>query len=160
MGSVGVSKKERFLFRIRNDGSFVPDDKHTRARLRDKKYRTGDVVAAELFRARNPGFHKLAHVFGMLVRDHIDGFENLDAHQVLKRLQLEAGVGCDELVLNVPGVGVVPYKIPRSLSFESMDEPEFRQIFKAMCKHVSDTYWPSLEPEEIEDMAAAMPEVQ
>lgn len=153
-----MSKRERFLMRVRPDGSFVPDDEHTRARLREKKYRIGDQVAAELFRARNPGFHRLAHAFGVLVRDHIDGFENLDAHQTLKRLQLESGAGCDELVLKVPGVGLVPYKVPRSLSFESMDEPEFRQVFATMCKHVSDTYWTELSPDEIEDMAAAMPE--
>lgn len=153
-----MSKKERFLLRVREDGSFVPDDPHTRSRLREKKYRTGSVVAAELYRARNPGFHRLAHQFGTLVSTHIEGFEHLDAHKTLKRLQLEAGAGCDELVLQVPGVGQVPYRIPRSLSFESMDEPEFRQVFKAMCEHVSGTYWPSLSADEIEDMAAAMPE--
>lgn len=153
-----MSKKERYLLRVRDDGSFVPDDEHTRARLREKRYKTGALVAAELYRARNPGFHRLAHAFGMLVRDHIDGFEHLDAHKVLKRLQLEAGAGCDELMLQVPGVGPVPYKIPRSLSFESMDEAEFRQVFKAMCEHVSKTYWPSLSADEIEELAAAMPE--
>ena len=144
--------------RVREDGSFVPDDEHTRARLREKKYRVGNLVAAELYRARNPGFHRLAHAFGVLVSDHIEGFEHMDAHQTLKRLQLEAGAGCDELVMRVPGVGMVPYKIPRSLSFESLDEAEFRQVFAAMCKHVSETYWPELSPDEIEDMASAMPE--
>lgn len=153
-----MSKRERFLMRVREDGSFVPDDEHTRARLREKKYRVGNVVAAELFRARNPGFHRLAHVLGQIVGENIDGFEGLDAHRVLKRLQVESGHGCEEISMRIPGVGVVPYRVPRSLSWESMDEAEFRQVFKGICKHVSDTYWTSLSPEEVEAMAEVMPE--
>jgi hypothetical protein len=153
-----MAKRERYMLKVRDDGAFVPADVHTCARLREKRYKTGAYVAAELYRARNPGFHRLAHAFGDLVRNHIDGFEHLDAHKTLKRLQLEAGAGCDELMLQVPGVGPVPYKIPKSLSFESLDEAEFRQVFTAMCEHVSNTYWPSLSADDIEEMAEAMPQ--
>jgi len=152
----GMSKRERYLMRVREDGSFVPDDEHTRARLRQKKYRVGNLVAAELYRARNPGFHRLAHAFGQLVSDHIDGFEHMDAHQVLKRLQVEADVGCDVIPMRIPGVGPVEYRVPKSLSFENMDEPDFRQVFWALCDHVSKTYWPSLSAESVAEMAEMM----
>lgn len=155
---VGVSKRERFLFTIQK-GVLVPHDEHTVRRLREKGYRVGDTVSADLTKPRNPGFHRLAHAFGQLVADNIDGFEHMDAHRVLKRLQLESGIGCEELLLQVPGVGMVPYKIPESLSFANMDESRFRSVFSGLCAHVSRTYWPSLTPEQVEDMAAAMPEV-
>jgi len=154
-----VSKRERYLMRVREDGSFVPDDEHTRARLRQKKYRVGNLVAAELYRARSPGFHRLAHAFGQLVADHIEGFEHMDAHAVLKRLQVEADVGCDVIPMKIPGVGPVEYRVPKSLSFESLDEPEFRAVFQGLCEHVSKVYWAGLTPEQVREMAEAMPKM-
>lgn len=153
-----MSKRERFLMRVTEDGAFVPDDQFVRQRLRQKKYRVGNIVAAELFRARNPGFHRLAHVFGQMVSDHIEGFEHMDAHQVLKRLQVEADVGCEHIAMRIPGIGPVDYRVPKSLSFENMDEPEFRQVFQGLCEHVSKAYWPSLTPEQVAEMAETMPE--
>lgn len=152
-----MSKRERFLFDI-DKGVLVPHDEHTVRRLREKGYRIGDTVSADLTKPRNPKFHRLAHAFGQLVADHIEGFEHMDAHRVLKRLQLESGVGCEELMLHVPGIGMVPYKIPESLSFANMDEGRFRQVFTALCEHVSRTYWTSLSPQQVEEMAQTMPE--
>jgi len=154
-----MSKRERFMLRIRDDGAFVPADTFTSERLREKKYRRGEIVAAELFRARNPGFHRLAHVFGQMVADHIEGFEHMQAHSVLKRLQVEADAGCDVIPMKIPGVGPVEYRVPKSLSFESMDQDDFEAVFQKLCKHVSDHYWPSLSEDEVREMAETMPEV-
>lgn len=153
-----MSKRERFLFTVTREGTLTPYDGHTQRRLREKGYKVGDTLSADLTKPRNPGFHRLAHVFGQMVADHIEGFEHMDAHRVLKRLQLESGIGCEELMLNVPGVGLVPYRIPESLSFANMDEGRFRQVFKGLCGHVSRTYWPSLTPEQVAEMAETMPE--
>ena len=46
----------------------------------------------------------------------------------------------------------------RSLSFESMDEGEFKETIRAMSEYIARTYWPSLTPQQIEQMAEAMPE--
>ena len=43
--------------------------------------------------------------------------------------------------------------IPRSLSFESLDEAEFKQAAIGICRTISDRYWPDLSPEKIQEMA-------
>lgn len=152
-----TAKAERILMRIAK-GGLVPADVGSQLQLRARNYKMGDYVTAELRKPRNPGFHRLAHAFGMLVADNIEAFEGMDAHGCLKRLQIEANAGCDEIALNFPGVGPCTYRVPRSLSFESMDEAEFKQVFKAMCEHVSKTYWRDLSADQIADMASCMPE--
>lgn len=80
----------------------------------------------------------------------------MDAHQVLKRLQVEARVGCDELGIKIPGLGFAVQFIPRSLSFESMSEDEFRGVVRALCDHIARQYWPTMDAEQVERMAEAM----
>jgi hypothetical protein len=151
-----VSKAPTYLLRVEK-GALVPD-RGTAMQLRAKGYRIGDELSATLRKARSPGFHRLAHQFGALVADNIDAFEGLDGHKVLKRLQIEGNVACDEVPLNFPGVGPCTYRVPRSLSFDNMDEGEFREVFTAMCRYVAKTYWHSCTADQIEAMASAMPE--
>ena len=47
MGTIGMTKRERFLFRV-DKGCLVPHDEHTQRRLREKGYKVGDVVSADL----------------------------------------------------------------------------------------------------------------
>lgn len=150
-------KRERILLRVAK-GALIPSDVWSEKQLRSRNYRVGDLVTAELRKPRNPGFHRLAHAFGTMVAENIEAFEGLDGHAVLKRLQIEANVSCDEIALNFPGVGPCSYRVPRSLSFESMDEVEFQATFKALANYVSKTYWPSLTAEQIAEMAEIMPE--
>lgn len=147
-------RKPKTLWRV-GKGMLVPHDANTTALLRARGYRMGDVLSAELSKPRNPKFHRLAHSLGELIASNLDAFEGVEAHSVLKRLQIEANIGCDEIALNFPGVGPCTYRVPRSLSFESMDEGEFKGVITAMCGYVSKTYWPSLSPEKIEAMADA-----
>lgn len=149
------ASKPRTLWRV-SKGSLIPYDTNTSAYLRNKGYAIGDVLSAELRKPRNPGFHRLAHALGALLAENLDAFEGVESHQVLKRLQIEANVGCDEVALNFPGVGPCTYRVPRSLSFESMDDGQFKSVIADMCKHVSKTYWPSLSAEQIESMAELM----
>ena len=147
---------ERFALRVTSQGSFIPADTTTRARLRDKGYRVNDLVFAEFKKPRNPRFHRLAHQLGILCTENIDAFEGMDAHKVLKRLQVEANVGCDEMAIIVPGVGKCLHLTPRSLSFESMDESEFKGVIAGFCRHIAKQYWPALTADEIESMAGVM----
>ena len=59
------------------------------------------------------------------------------------------------IALNFPGVGPCSYRVPRSLSYESMDQDEFHAVIAAMCAYVAKTYWPSMDAERIEAMASA-----
>lgn len=149
--------RERVLFVI-GDGVLIPHSELDRARLREKGYRRGDVLSAELTKPRNPRFHRLAHALGRLIADNVEAFEGMDAHRVLKRLQWESGHGCEEMGVQVPGAGLATVRWPRSLSFASMDEGEFREIYSGLCRHVAKTYWSGLDEAEVERMAELMTE--
>lgn len=180
------SKPERFALRVVK-GGFQPADATTQIRLRGRNYQVGELVFAEFKRPRNPGFHRLAHALGVLFVENIEALEHLDAHSCLKRLQLESGIGCDEIMVPahtvwprvVAWVGqnigepfavvlkaatdalggrasLVPVLVPRSLSFESMEQGEFSKVVAGICGHVSRTYWPTLTAEQIKRMADAM----
>lgn len=147
-------KRDRTLLRV-GKGVLTPADDLAAAQLRSRGFRTGDLVLAEITKPRHPGFHRLAHQLGALVAENLDAFEGMDPHAVLKRLQWEANVGCDEFGAQAPGLGVVMVRVPRSLSFASMDDGEFREVMTGLCRHVAKTYWPSCTPEQVEAMASA-----
>ena len=50
-----------------------------------------------------------------------------------------------------PGLGACTIRIPKSLSFESMDEGEFSEIYAEFCAYVSRAYWPTMTPAQIEE---------
>lgn len=147
-----MSKTDTVLLRVVK-GALEPADSYSQAKLKDRGYHLGDVLAATLKKPRNPGFHRLVHAFGTLLSQNIEVFEGMDPHLLLKRLQLEGNISCSEIALNFPGVGPCTYRVPQSLSYESMDEGIFRQTFTSMAQYVSKKYWPTMTPEQIEEMA-------
>lgn len=149
------SKPERFALRV-TKGAFVPADNTTVGRLRARNYQTGDLIFAEFKKPRNPGFHRLAHQLGTLCAENLDAFDGWESHAVLKRLQIEANVGCDEVALLMPGVGPCMYRVPKSLSYESMDDGEFHEVMRGLCRHIASTYWKGVDPQAIENMAGCM----
>lgn len=137
-------------------GGLVPADSYAEKRLREKKYKVGDLLKAELSKLRTVGLNKHAHKIAILCQKNIDEFSTyVDAHEVLKRLQIESGAACEEIGAKLAGIWC-KVRIPRSFSFESMDEGDFYEAIKVMCRHISAVYWPELEPEEIEEMSNAM----
>lgn len=150
-------KPETHMLRVEK-GALVPADEFTRRRLREKGYNIGDLLAAKLTKPRNPGFNRLAHKLGVLIAENIDAFRGLGGHEVLKRIQIEANIACDEIPVVIPVMGEIRYRVPGSLSFENMDEGEFKAVIRQMSQYIADTYWPDCTPAQIEDMAQAMPE--
>lgn len=149
------ARPERIALRVAK-GCLRPADGLSEARLRAKGFKIGDLVFAEIKKPRNPGFHRLAHALGTLVADNLDPFEGMDPHAVLKRLQLECGIGCEEIAYKLHGMTVVQ-RIPLSLSYESMGEDEFQGVFRGMCGHLSRTYWPGATEDKIAAMIDLMP---
>lgn len=143
---------ERIMFRVEK-GALVPASELALLALRQRGYKRGDVVSAELRQSRNPGFHNLAHALGQMLVENVEAFEGMDAHRVLKRLQWESGVGCEEMAANVPNVGLMTIRIPLSLSFETMDQGTFYGVYTGLCRHVRNTYWKGLPEGEVENMA-------
>lgn len=155
-------RPERIRFRVARAGTLPPDtgvmvpaDGLAAGRLRSRKYHTGSIVFAELRKPRNPGFHALAHAFGQLLADNIEPFNDLDAHTVLKRLQVESGAGCEKIAAKI-GSQIVPVNVPISISFESMDQGEFDEVFAQLVDHVRREYWPTETNQAIKDMAEEM----
>ena len=147
-----MSKRERIYLRVKK-GSLVPADSYAASKLRERGYAENDLLAAELVKPRNPKFNRLVHRIGQLVVKNIESFDGLDAHQAIKRLQIEGKVFCEEIGINVPGYGMLIQFIPRSLSFESLDEGEYHQAARGICRTISERYWKGLSEDQIAEMA-------
>ena len=137
-------------------GGLVPADSYAQTQLRNKKFKIGDVVRCDVRKLRNQKFNRLVHRIGQLVAENIEAFSGLDAHTCIKRLQIEGRIACDEIGIMVQGYGMVIQFIPRSMSFDSMDEAEYHDCAKRICRLIAERYWPNLEPLQIEEMAGAM----
>lgn len=148
-------RPERIPLRV-SKGALIPADSMAAARLRAKGYAMNDIVFAEIKKPRNPGFHRLAHRIGTLVAENIDVFSGMTAHNVLKRLQWEGNIACEEVVVQDADGEIRMIRWPLSMSFESMDQGEFKEVVAAFCRHIAETYWPDLDPEQIEEMADSM----
>jgi hypothetical protein len=154
-------KPERLLLVLENAGGrkvWAAADGYTASRLRARGFRIGDEVLAVLTKPRRPKFHRLVHQFGAVLVENVEAFAHLDGHEVLKRLQIEGDIGCDHVPLVIPGIGPVTYRVPRSLSYESMDDGEFSELFRKFSIHVAAEYWKTMKPEQIERMAGLMSE--
>lgn len=104
----------------------MPVDKRA---LREKGLRAGDEVRIEVRKARNPYFWRKAHVLGGWLADHVEGFEGLQQHEAVKRLQEQSGIGCVEEAFEIPGLGTCTRKVAEPLDFERMDETRFGELW-------------------------------
>ena len=144
--------REKIFLRVEK-GALVPADSYSASQLKARNYAIGDVIASDLSKRRNPKFNRLVHRIGSLVVANIDAFAGLDSHTAIKRLQIEGRVACSEVGILVAGYGMVIQFIPRSLSFEAMDEAEFNAAARGICRTIAERYWQTLTPEKIEEMA-------
>lgn len=152
-----TKKRERIYLRI-SKGCLIPADSYAASRLRERGYKMNDLLVADLCKPRNPKFNSLVHKLGMLVTENIDAFRGMDPHKAIKRLQLEGKVACEEIGYMIPNYGMAIQFIPQSISFESMEEGEFQNAAKGICRVISERYWPDLTPERVENMAGLMVE--
>lgn len=166
-------------------GCLVPNSPIDQRVMRERKYRTNDVLRATLHHPRNSKFHRLVHQLGTMVRQNIDGFHHMDSHSVVKQLQRESGVCCDLVTINaspvvtailaaaesllgevptrmlravLPEIQVIDVLTPQSISYDCMDESDFRMLWDGICGHLIARYWPQLTVEQITEMAELMPQ--
>lgn len=165
-------------------GCLVPDSWASKKLMRERKYRTNDVLRAVLHHPRNSKFYRLVHQLGTLVKQNLDDFHHLDSHSVVKRLQRESGVCCDitqidaspvvsailaaaESLLGdvaarmlravLPEIKTIDVLTPQSLAYDCMDESDFRLLWDGICGHLVARYWPQLTAEQVTEMADLMP---
>lgn len=108
--------------------------------MKEKKFKEGDDVRMEIKRPRNVKFHRLMHAVGQVMVDNVDGWENLNAHDAVKRLQRESGVCCEEIEIPVPGFGMLMAKQAESLAFDEMEPERFEELFVGITRHIDATY--------------------
>jgi len=150
-----MSKRQKFPMRVIK-GGFAPASETAKAELRERGYKIGDLLFADFSKPRNPGFHRLAHALGRLLTENLDSFDGMAAHKALKRVQWEANVGCEEMSAQVDGAGTVVIRIPQSLSYESMDQGRFHEVYMGMCRWVAKKYWTELDGDAVAEMAEVM----
>ena len=129
-------------------------DEREGKRLREAGYRIGDELQAMFDTERNLDNFRQAHALAEFVRDNTEAFpENLDNHQVLKRIQVLADIECDlvDEEAYIEGLGWIPLKrkVPRSLSFDRMAQETWRSVFKRFKDYCIHTYFPGWGRDEI-----------
>ena len=139
-------------------GALVPSSAVDSRLLRQKKVGLGKEFRVEIKKPRSARFHRLVHVLGMLMVDQVEAFTGVSSHEAIKRLQRETGICCEQQDIEVPGFGKLVVNVAQSLAFDEMDETEFRRLFKGICRHVAEKYWPGLTEEQIEAQAGVMTE--
>ena len=148
--------REKLPFKVCR-GFLLPASKLVVERLRERNLKLDEVVFVQITKPRNPKFNRLVHGgFARVLIENISDFEHMEPHDVLKRLQVETGVGCKEIGVVFPGIGPATYRIPESMSFESMGEEKFRKVILDFCRYISKKYWPDMSPEQIEQMSQVM----
>ena len=151
-------RPEKIYLRVMQDGSLAPADPYAASRLRDMKYKSGDIVSALLSKLRKYSTYKNAHKIALLmIQSHDDFRYYANAHDALKRLQIESGAACEEIKVRNRKGEWEHRRYPLSFSYDSLGEEVFEEAIKVMCRYLVDVYWPDMEPEDIEIMAERMP---
>jgi hypothetical protein len=108
--------------------------------MKERGFRLNHEYRADLKQARAVWMHRLMHKIGGLMVDNVEGWESLKSHDAVKRLQRESGVCCEEIEIEIPGLGKLVAKQAESLAFDEMEQDRFEQLFEGITKHIGDTY--------------------
>lgn len=134
-------------------GALVPAYPCDAKEMKARKYSVGTTLRGLMTKPRNEKFHRKAHVLGQLAVDHLPDFEQLSAHDALKRLQRESGIQCDAMDVEIAGLGKLVLNFPRSIAFDEMSEDEFSELWEGVIAHIRAKYWPDLSDDAIEQFA-------
>ncbi len=179
-----MARKSKYIYFRYVAGNLVPADQCAKRSLHEKKFKEGDLLKAQVSKLRTVGFNKFSHRLGVLITQNIEDFRLMTAHAAIKRLQYEGNIYCEELPIKIIGFdlkiweyvrtivqpilskigfsiqddGYIVARIPRSFSFDSMGEEEYRDAVSKICVYLAENYWQTCTPEQIEAMADGMPD--
>lgn len=139
-------------------GALVPRHRIDQRLMRERNYRVGDELRADLKKPRNAKFHRLVHALGGLVADQIEAFQGMGCHDAIKRLQRETGICCEVQTIDLPGIGKLDVSVAQSLAFDEMEEGDFYRLWQGICRHLCERYWPGMTEDQIGQMVDLMPE--
>lgn len=132
---------------------FVAATDAGRAMLRERGFRLNTRVFAHFTFPRNPRFFRLVHGLGELLGRNLDRFTGKQSHDVIKALQVESGVCCDQTKTDLPDGGQLIHTKAQSLSYYSMGEDKFKAFWTGVCAYVIAHDWPTLTEERLTEMA-------
>lgn len=132
-------------------GAFVPSSDADQHFLRERGYRVSDRVRAVLTKPRNERFNRLVHGMGYLIVENIEGYEGLRSHDAIKKLQIEARIHCDVESMTFEGMLLQRF-IPRSISYDSMDEHTFQKFWEDCCRYLIEKHWHNFDEEQLTEM--------
>lgn len=154
-------KKQHVYARVQHDGSLVMADAFSAAEMRRRKIRRGDLIRIAVSKQRDYAQWKKAHALGTLIAQNLEEFERfqfengkVDSHGALKHLQRLSGVECEDSEMEIPGIGKMLIRQPRSLAFDEMDEGAFQACYSGLCQYLINRWWQDLTEEEIGSMAS------
>ncbi len=126
--------------------------------MKARGYKVGQQVRAEFKRPRNPKFNALAHAIGSLAVEHIEGYEEMETHAALKKLQRACGVCCEEIDIDLgPALGIVKAKQAQSIAFDEMGAEEFDTLVHGVCSYIRDKF-KGVPPGELSEIIATVEE--
>lgn len=130
------------IFLKRTMSGFVPADEPSRQDC--AKYKQGEIYRADVVKPRSYQHHKLAFALLQMTFDNQDQYTNFELFR--KAVAIEAG-HVEELI-KVDGEIIF---LPKSLSYDALDEVEFTKVFGAMmtvcCRLLKDIGLNELEGE-------------
>ncbi len=108
------------FFRVSSDLELIPHNEETQKYVLNRK--EGDVISAQIKMVRNYGNHKRFFAFIKTTYDMQDHFEQMEAYRYWLTLK------CGWFDTVIAPNGSTMFK-PRSISFEDMEEDEFKRLF-------------------------------
>jgi hypothetical protein len=128
--------------------------------IRERNFKNGDLVRMQVSKATDPHANRTLHALGKMVAANLDAFTGMEAHAVLKRLQVESGVHCEPISVRL-GDEMAIVNIPLSLSFDDTDDFEFRACAHGLAKFLVQRYWPTVKAEWVlEEMGKMVAKVE
>jgi hypothetical protein len=136
-------------------GALVPLTQWDSAAMRARKYKAKTEVRATLTKPRNGWMLRIAHALGKLVIENVEGFEHHgeDHHGAFKELQRRSGICCEEMLLDLGQLGVVPVKQAQSIAYDEMEDEDFNKLAFGICAYIRNEFQ-GVPPEQLEEIIA------
>lgn len=137
--------------------ALLAEDGVQRSAMKERGFKKGQRVAADIHPERCYQQWKKAHVLGMFMVQNIVDFEGLDAHGAIKKLQFDSDIECEHEAFDLGSLGQFSRKVAKSLSFDGMGQDVFNRVYSQLCDALSSKYFPGMGEAEIEEMIKLMP---
>lgn len=144
------TRREPLYLRVTPQGTFEPASAYYSAKLREKKYRVGDLVRAEITKPRYPKHHRLVFSTIRKVAENLDS--DVSEHQLLSILKIKMG----RVETMIDSASGKVYYIPESIAFDAMDEGAFSEFHRELCHIIARDYLPGMSQAQVAELASMM----